>query len=148
MNNTRKFAAVEDFLNVADPNRLWMPICGYNGYEVSTDNIIRSMKHYKQYPYGILITPKKDKNGNILHPEDPIFELSDDNNNRKTISLSQILDIVKNIKEKIPGYPRYTWQQDISPRNDRHFVKKEQKYAPLNNEIRYSAFGNHKIIER
>ena len=90
---------------------------------------------------------KKDKNGNIIHPENPTFELSDDNNNRKTISLSDILTIVKNIKQ-IPGYPRYTWQQDISPRNDRHFVKKEQKYAPLNNEIRDSAFGDHKIIER
>ena len=147
MNDYRKYAAVENYLNVADPNRLWMPICGYNGYEISTDHIIRSMKHYKQYPYGILITPKKDKNGNVIHPENPTFELSDDNNNRKTISLSDILEIVKNIKQ-IPGYPRYTWQQDISPRNDRHFVKKEQKHAPLDNTIRYSAFGDHKIIER
>lgn len=145
--NTRKFTPIESYLNIADPNRLWMYIKGYNGYELSNDGFVRSMKHYIQYPYGILITPKKDKDGKVLHPEDPIFELSDDNNNRKKLSLSQITEIVKNSEDK-PGYPRFTWQQDISPRNDRHFVKKEQKYAPLDNEVRYSAFGNHKIIER
>lgn len=148
MTDKRKFAAVEHYIDVADPNRLWMNIYGYNGYELSNDNYIRSMKHYKQYPYGILLTPKKDSDGNILHPEDPTYELSDDNNNRKILSLSQIIAIVNANKNKTPGYPRYTWQQDISPRNDRHFVKKEQKHAPLNNEVRYSAFGNHKIIER
>ena len=147
MYDSRKYVAVENCLNVSDPSRVWMYIKGFNGYELSTDNIIRSMKHYKQYPYGILISPKKDKDGNIVHPEDPIFELSDDNNNRKKIALSQLIEIVKNSESK-PGYPRYTWHQDISPRNDRHFVKKEQKYVPLNNEIRYSAFGDHKIIER
>ena len=139
MVNNRKYAAVEYYINVADPNRLWMAIHGYNGYEISNDNYIRSMKHYKEYPYGILITPKKDKDGNILHPENPIFVLSDDNNNRCSLSLSQIIEIV-NLHNNIPGYPRYTWQQDISPRNDRHIVKKQQKCPPLDNTVRYSAF--------
>ena len=147
MNDSRKYAAVENYINTADPNILWMYIDGFNGYELSNIGFIRSMKHYKQYPYGILITPKKDKNGAVIHPDDPIFELSDNNNNRKTLTLSQISEIVKNSKD-MPGYPRFTWQQDISPRNDRHFVKKEQKHAPLDNTIRYSAFGDHKIIER
>jgi len=147
MNDPRKYAAVENFLNIADPNRLWMPIYGYNGYEISNDNYVRSMKHYKQYPYGILISPKKDKNGLVLHPEDPTFELSDDNNNRCHITLSQIISIV-NSNEPMPGYPRHTWQQDIASRNDRHIVKKKQKHPPLDNTIRYSAFGDHKIIER
>ena len=30
MNDPRKYAAVENYLDVADPNRLWMPICGYS----------------------------------------------------------------------------------------------------------------------
>jgi len=146
MNDSRKFAALENFLNVTDSNRLWMYITGFNGYELSNDNYIRSMKHYKQYPYGILITPKKDKEGKVLHPEDPVFELSDNDNNRQSISLSKIIEIVKS-NPVIPGYPRYTWQQDISPRNDRHIVKKKQKYAPFNNEdANYYMF--HKYITK
>lgn len=147
MYDYRKYAAVENFFNPFDSSRLWMAITGYNGYELSNDHYVRSMKHYRQYPYGLLITPKKDKNGEILHPEDPIFELSDNNNNRCNLKLSEIINIVNKNKNNMPGYPRYTWQQDISPRNDRHFVKKEQKYPPLDNTIRYSAFNDHKIIE-
>lgn len=145
MNDPRKYAALENYLNIADSNRLWMYITGFNGYELSNDNYIRSMKHYKQYPYGILITPKKDKDGNIIHPEDPIFELSDNDNNRQTISLSKIIEIVK-ANPSIPGYPRFTWQQDISPRNDRHIVKKKQKSSPFNNEANYYMF--HKYITK
>lgn len=62
-------------MNIYD-DRLWYYIPGFNGYEVSNDGYVRSMKHWRKYPYGILIKPKSINNG------EAIFELSNDNNER------------------------------------------------------------------
>ena len=55
MIHTERFTPIQDVLDIYDPNRLWYNIPNFNGYEISNDNYIRSMKHYMKYPYGILI---------------------------------------------------------------------------------------------
>ena len=42
-----------------DDNRRWICINGYNGYEYSNDGLLRSMKNYKQNPYGKLLKKYK-----------------------------------------------------------------------------------------
>lgn len=61
-----KFTLVEDILGVYN-DRVWYYILHYNGYEISNDGYIRSMKHYRKYPFGLLIEPKKDRKGNTTN---------------------------------------------------------------------------------
>lgn len=113
------FTPVESVLNIYDANRLWYRIYGYNGYEVSNDGYVRSMKHYRKYPFGLLIQPVNEAN--------KIYELSDDNNNRVRISITEIIDLANNNPYKNTcGYPRQTCVTDGNPRNDRNFVKREK----------------------
>lgn len=114
----RKFCSVETVLNIYEP-RKWYAIPGFRGYEISNDHYIRSMKHYKKYPFGILITPiKKD-------PYNPVFELSDDDCTRVSMSLNEILYIVRNTPVEV-GYPRATIVTNISSRNLR-ITRKNKK---------------------
>lgn len=116
-----KFILVENALNIYD-ERLWYYIPGYNGYEISSDGYIRSMKHYRKYPFGILIQPKKRK-GKVINPQDPIFVLTNNQNERVDIPLSHIIKLAKSNEYTITGYPRRTYQTDIAPRNQRYFIK-------------------------
>ena len=71
MGKRKNFIGVEDVLNIFDTNRVWYYIPGFNGYELSSDGYLRSMKHYRRYPYGILIQPVKRKPYNTS--TDPLY---------------------------------------------------------------------------
>lgn len=109
----RKYIAVENVLNIFDINRHWLfiPQPGFNGYEISNDGYVRSMKHFKKYPYGIIIKPVQSESN------DPVFELSDDNNKRKRIKHSEIMNLALNNTSQSLSYPRATVVTDISSRN-------------------------------
>lgn len=136
-----KFVGVEQVLNIND-NRLWYYIPGFNGYEISNDNFIRSMKHFKKYPYGILIRAKRDINGNIIHPENPIYELSNNNNKRISLHLSDIINLAQTNQQIVQGYPRRTYQTDISSRNQRCTIQRD---IVNNKEVRHVKFTINKI---
>ena len=113
------FIEVADVLGF-DPQRLWYYIEGFNGYEISNDGYIRSMKHYKKYPTGMLIRPKT-KDGQT-------FELSDDYNRRIKISKSELWNIAMNSKYVQAGYPRSTHISDNASRNIKAFLPPQPKY--------------------
>lgn len=98
---------IENVLDVNDESLLWYNIPGYNGYQVSNTNIVRSMKHYKKYSYGILL---KSNNG--------LYQLSNSQNQRVTISLKEILELVNN-DERSKSYPYHTYQQPNGTRNQK-----------------------------
>lgn len=129
------FTLVEEALDIA-ADRFWYYIPGFNGYELSNDGYVRSMKHYRKYPCGLLIQPKKDKNGDIICPEDPIYELSTNHNERVSVKLSHLKCLAETNKYHITGYPRRTYITDIAPRNQRCFIKKEGRFFPKFNIIR------------
>lgn len=58
-----KVIPIETVVDINDKSIRWADLYPYNGYQISITGLIRSMKFYKKYPYGILIEP--DKNGNI-----------------------------------------------------------------------------------
>ena len=59
-----KVIPIETVVNIYDQNIKWAELGpDFNGYQISTTGLIRSMKFYKKYPYGILIEP--DKSGNV-----------------------------------------------------------------------------------
>lgn len=119
MRHRRQYTGVESVLDIFDDNRYWFYIPGFNGYEISNDNYIRSMKHYRRYPYGILISPvKREPYGSSC---DPLFELSDDNNQRQRIRLSQLAYLAASNQYAVAGYPRKTIITDTGSRNK--FVK-------------------------
>lgn len=126
----RRYCAIEEVLNVYEP-RSWYSIPGYRGYEVSNDHYVRSMKHFKKYPFGIMITPKNKGSNN------PIFTLSNDNDVRISISLSEIIDLVNNNPIEV-GYPRATIITNRSSRN-LSIVKKKPSFSPDNKN--YIHFG-------
>lgn len=120
------------FVHVADvlglgPERLWYYIPGFNGYELSNDGYIRSMKHYKRYPYGILIHPLKNTKDSYV--------LSNDNNERITVRLDEIKKLVENDRFKRGGYPRKTHQCDRSSRNPRVFIKRDVPDLRIHREV-------------
>jgi hypothetical protein len=110
-----KFTPIESVLDIYDTNRYWMYIPGFNGYEVSNDGIIRSMKHFVKYPYGILI--QKVKRGKYADSPDPLYEISDDDNKRQRIRLSQIMELAKKNQFAVYGYPRATIVTNSGSRN-------------------------------
>lgn len=115
-----KYTPVESVLNIYD-ERWWYYIPGFNGYEVSNDGYVRSMKHYRIYPYGILIQKvKREPYGSY---QDPVYELSDDNNKRHRIRLSQIIHLAMTNQFSVAGYPRATIITDSGSRNK--YVKNE-----------------------
>ncbi len=109
-----RYTRVEEVLNIND-NRLWYRIDNYNGYEISNDGYLRSMKMHKDSPFGILIKPKNKKKN--------IYELSDDNNRRVQLTIDEI-KIIASKSVQHSGYPRKTYQGDQCSRNDRHFIQK------------------------
>lgn len=133
-----KFTLVEDVLGVYS-DRVWYYIPHYNGYEISNDGYIRSMKHYRKYPFGLLIEPKKNRKGEILQPIR--YELSNDNNEREVLTLDEIKNLAyNNPRFNTMGYPRKTFSTDISSRNQRYFVRKKQDNVQPNKRLIYPKF--------
>lgn len=119
-----KFIEVKDVLGLG-PERLWYYIPGFNGYEISSDGYIRSMKHWRKYPTGILI--RTDKSGR--------YELSDNHNKRVKITGPELQQLAMNNKSKQPFYPRKTYQCDDSSRNHRAFIVRDPE--PVHVEKRF-----------
>lgn len=132
-NRSKKFIAVEDVLNIYDPNIWWYYIPGFNGYEVSNTLLVRSMKHHAKFPLGILVKPKK-------YGKDPSFELSNNNNERVTIRLSQIVHLAKTNPYAVYGYPRLTIWTDCASRNMRCFLKRQIPTVMLDETPKFPKF--------
>lgn len=144
-----KFLPVDEILGF-DDSRLWYHLTEYyNGYEISNDGIVRSMKHYRKYPYGIIVHPKgaqmdyskyKSLYEFLVDPtQDYTYELSNRYNERVTVKRSELIKLAnENPFKNSMGYPRRTYVSDISSRNQRVSVRKQTSKQPKNNEIRYS----------
>jgi len=60
------------------------------------------MKHFRKYPYGIIIKPvDRDPYDKSC---DPLFEISDDNNKRQRIRLSQLMHLAATSQYAVAGY--------------------------------------------
>ncbi len=112
-----KFVEVAKVLPLQDDRR-WYYIPGFNGYEISNDGYVRSMKHWKKYPTGLLIQSKKD-----------VFELSNDNCERVRISRDEIMKLAMEHAEEYTkrSYPRPTYVCDYTSRNKRCFRPPKEK---------------------
>ena len=136
--NPTILARVEEFIYPYDQNIWWFYIPGFNGYEISNTGIIRSMKHYKRYPFGIIIRPKEVKEARELflnsYPE-LTYELSDNNNERQIIKRSELLYLAQNNQYQVQGYPRRTCVTDIGSRNQRIFIQRKNDTEDLTKKI-------------
>lgn len=132
----KKFVAVEDVLDIFDENRLWYYIPSLNGYEVSSDGYLRSMKHYVRFPYGIIIKPRNERqqDGSIRPSSDPLYELYNNDKRKITIRLSQIIYLVKGNTFIVQGYPKHTI---VNYSDNKNFVRnKDGMYVKV--------YGNRK----
>lgn len=130
MDKYSKFTLVEHVMDVFDENRVWFYIPNYNGYELSNDGYIRSMKHWRKYPFGLIIRP--DKNG--------YYELSNNQNKRVKVKMEEILELIKNNPYHVTGYPRKTYMVDRSSRNQAYFIKDKQPKPQPDNTVKHAKF--------
>lgn len=113
LQNSKGIIPLESVINPYDQNILWYTIKGFNGYQLSNLGYIRSMKNFNKYPYGTLLKFQDTKNGRY-------YILSDNNNVRRKLLLSEIQQAVKDSNvQSCFGY------QYASPiiRNQRKFLK-------------------------
>jgi hypothetical protein len=118
---------IEKVINISDPDILWYYIPGYNGYEISNYGIIRSMKHFMKYPYGMWIRPIKNTRG--------LYQLSNDHNERVLVPLEELWRLSQEYDHGVTGYPRHTLQTDRSSRNHRCFIPPKPRPAELDEVI-------------
>ena len=105
------YKRVEEYLDIND-SRVWFDIPGYNGYQMSQDGFVRSMKHYKKYPYGILLTPTK-VTGNTA-----VYSLTNSQNKRVNINSIEINKLIMEDDRSL-SYPHRTSEVYTSSRNQR-----------------------------
>ena len=90
---------IESIINIYDPNILWADLSpNYNGYQLSNTGILRSMKFYKKYPYGILI---EQDNNRFAH-------ISNSLNQTCTLDVKALMDIIPKRDYFIPTNSTYT----------------------------------------
>lgn len=131
------YIPIESVFNIETDSQLWYYIPGFNGYEISNLGNVRSMKHFKQYPYGLLIRCKKNSKG------EKIFELSNDQNERVRISDKELWNLAINNPYTMAYYPRPTYVSTMSSRNNRIFLKRDRtkkKKKELSNETFFPQF--------
>lgn len=143
MKRISKFIPVERYINPLSQDILWYYIPGFNGYEISNTGIVRSMKHYKKYPYGILIRPREVSDPLELFTkvfDDLIYELSDNNNKRQVVRRSELQYLASTNPYYIQGYPRKTIVTDIASRNIKCFIQRQYDNVPLTEQIHQVQF--------
>lgn len=97
-----KFVPIEQVLGFND-NRRWYRILGYNNYEISNDNFIRSNRRWHTHPYGVIIEPcKYDKDGNAY------YRMSDNKDSYNILHISQIQILKSKANQEKYGHPFYT----------------------------------------
>ena len=141
----RKYTGIEEVLDVNDMETWWYYIHEYPAYEVSNatsthGHLVRSFKSAHKYPYGMLIKPK-DRSNDL----DPAYELTNLNNERCVVRLSQLIYMARNLPYAVAGYPRHTNMASINCRNQRIFINKKLKSPPLDNTTRF--YPKFNIIE-
>lgn len=139
-----QFTPVQQYIDPYNSDLWWYYIPGFNGYEISNTGIVRSMKHFRKYPFGILIRPRETKDPMDLFTKnygDLTYELSDNNNERQVIRRSELLALASSNPYHVTGYPRRTVVSDVSPRNLRCFIqKKADPGIPLTEKIHQIQF--------
>lgn len=134
----KSFTPVENYIDPYSTEIWWYYIPGFNGYEISNNGIVRSMKHFKKYPFGLLVKPREVTNVLQLFAEEYdelTYELSDNNNERQLIKRSELLNLAFNNKYPVSGYPRSTIITDVASRNQRCFIqRKTNPNIPLNQQ--------------
>lgn len=131
------YIPIESVFNIETDSQLWYYIPGFNGYEISNLGNIRSMKHFNQYPYGLLIRCKMNNKG------ERIFELSNDQNERVRISDKELWNLAMNNPYTMPYYPRATCVSTMDSRNNRIFIKRNKTKYKKKDSISNETFFPH-----
>jgi len=116
-----KYVSVENVFDIYNDDQIWYRIKGFRGYEISNKGVIRSLKHFKKYPYGILIQPVNEKKD--------IFVLSDNNNVRKRLNRNEIYKL----RDEQWVSRTDTINGGLYSRTQKHFINYDEVKAEKNN---------------
>lgn len=124
ISNYKGIIPLEQVFNPYDQNILWYSILGFNGYELSNFGYVRSIKNFNKYPFGTVLKFQDSQQGRY-------YILSDNNNVRRKIYLTEIQKIVADSKVK-PNFGYIASAPII--RNQRKFIRFD--YEDKNNIIK------------
>ena len=128
--------ALQEVIDITKTNILWGDLSPqYKGYQISNTGIVRSMKFFNKYPYGVFIEPKKND----------VYELSNSTNQRVTVSRNELFEIVR----QNGGFRISTFSKDTHSRNPvmgskSNYIKKRESKLP---ELKQKVSLNLRIID-
>ena len=118
----KKVIPIESVINIYDPNIVWADLSpNYNGYQISNTGLVRSMKFFKKYPYGVLLEPN-DKG---------ILEISNSLNERCTIDVNATLQCTPRNYFIIPTNSIYTRSRNPLITSQSKVMKDKLKYRDI-----------------
>ena len=80
-------------------NNDWQHIPGFNGYMINSDGFVLSFKNFRKYP-----------NGQYLKHTNGYYVLSNNQNERKRMHYSELLDLCNNTDKHIAADPNKTYK--------------------------------------
>ena len=82
---------LQNVININDPSILWGDLSPlYRGYQLSNTGLVRSMKFFHKFHYGVLIDQRKDGT----------YELSNSSNQRVLVSIDELKIIAGEISRQ------------------------------------------------
>lgn len=109
----------------------WYPIPGFNGYEIDSNDVVRSFKNFKKYPYGYILKWYNNK--------PYTWCLTNNSNERVVITLAEIHAII--VDYKYPIQPRMPYDIDIGSRN--RILEHPKPKKKFSDETFYPKFTIH-----
>ena len=112
---------IESVINIYDPNIVWAELGpDYKGYQISNTGLVRSMKFFKKYPYGIL-----------LEPTNGIVKISNSLNQTIQVDIMNIFNSKKKSDFVIPTYSTYTRSRNPLITSKSKIMKDKKKYNDI-----------------
>ena len=119
---------VEVAIPIHTTDRVWYYIPGFNGYEISNDGLVRSMKLWRKFAFGIIVKPNiKLQTDNIFTAS---FSMVGANGKRTSVDLNTIYELAMSNPYAVSGYPRYTYNTDQHSRNKSMFIQNDTYQIP------------------
>ena len=109
---------IESVINIYDPSILWADLSPqYNGYQISNTGLVRSMKFFKKYPFGILLEPENGK-----------IKISNSLNQVEQVDVLEIYNSMHKSAFNIPSNSTYTRSRNPLMTSQSKIIIDKQKW--------------------
>ena len=112
---------IESVINIYDTSIVWADLGpDYKGYQISNTGLVRSMKFFKKYPFGILLEPDNGK-----------LKISNSLNQVEQIDVMKIYNSLSKSSFNIPTNTTYTRSRNPLITSKSKIMKDKKKYNDI-----------------